>query len=186
MDWLTFVSKLVDSLAWPATVAFAVYQLRDKLGELLPRLRKIKHKDTELEFAELVEELVQEKAAEPEEPATPRSAELDHQFQFLMNLAEIHPRSAVLESFRTLETAAAKRAAELHPEAARSARSPLALQKMLKGEVLGPDGFHQFNQLRRLRNEAAHAEDFDIRGMPVEAYVDIALSLAARIERSAA
>jgi len=53
---------------------------------------------------------------------------------------------------------------------------------MLKGEVFDSQQYHQFNQLRKLRNEAAHTEDFDVRGMPVEAYIDIALSLAARLE----
>ena len=100
-----------------------------------------------------------------------------------MRLADISPRSAVLESFRAVESAAAKKAARIYPEIeSRHARSPLQLQEMLKGEVLSKQEYYQFNQLRKLRNEAAHAEEFDIRGMPIEAYIDVALSLAARLE----
>jgi uncharacterized protein YutE (UPF0331/DUF86 family) len=184
MDWKTFVAQIIDTLAWPAVVLLVVYQLRDKIAELLPRLKKFKHKETEIEFAEGVTELVQEReATEGAEIELPRSDEFRDQFDFLMRLANISPRSAVIESFRILEAAAAKKAARLYPhEEGRSVRSPLQLQKMLKGEVFDSQQYHQFNQLRKLRNEAAHTEDFDVRGMPVEAYIDIALSLAARLE----
>lgn len=184
MDWKTFIAQVIDSLAWPSVVVALVVLLREKIAELIPRLKRFKHKDTEIEFTEGVTELVQEReAAGIEDQAIPRTDEYQDQFTFLMRLADISPRSAVLESFRAVESAAAKKAARIYPETeSRHARSPLQLQKMLKGEVLSKQEYYQFNQLRKLRNEAAHAEEFDIRGMPVEAYIDIALSLAARLE----
>lgn len=184
MDWKTFISHVIDSLAWPGVVIILVVLLREKVAELIPRLKRFKHKDTEIEFTEGIAELVQEREATGgEDQEIPRSDEYQDQFSFLMRLADISPRSAVLESFRVVESAAAKKAARLYPEIeSRYARSPLQLQKMLKGEVLSKQEYYQFNQLRKLRNEAAHAEEFDIRGMPVEAYIDVALSLAARLE----
>jgi len=188
MDWLTFFSNIVESLVWPATVIVAIYLMREKLGELLPRLKRFKHKDTEVEFAQAVEELALERAQEGEVLGPQkRSKELNELFGFLMQLAEISPCSAVLESFRTLETAAAKKVARLYPDSEHKAAGwPLQLQRLLKGEVLSKDDYYQFNQLRKLRNEAAHTEGFDVRGKPIEAYIDIALSLAARLERDAA
>ncbi|MDC8802221.1 hypothetical protein PRZ61_01990 [Halomonas pacifica] len=184
MDWKTFFSQIIDSLAWPAVTVFVVVLLRDKITDLLPRLKKFKHKETEIEFTEGVAELVQEREAqgiEGEELA--QKNEYQNQFGFLSRLADISPRSAVLESFRIVESAAAKKAARLYPDLeSRYARSPLHLQKMLKGEVLSRNEFYQLDQLRKLRNEAAHAEEFEVRGMPVEAYIDIALSLASRLE----
>ena len=57
MDWKTFIAQIINSIAWPLVVVFIVYQLKDRLAELLPRLKKLKHKDTELEFAEKLNEL---------------------------------------------------------------------------------------------------------------------------------
>lgn len=183
MDWKTFIAQVIDALAWPAVVVFLIYQLRDKITELLPRLKKFRHKETELEFTEGVTELVQEREASGiayEE--LPQSDEYKANFDFLMRLAELSPRSAVIEAFRMVEAAAAKRAARLYPSMeGKVGYSPLKLQKILKGDVFDPQEYHQFNQLRKLRNEAAHTEDFDVRGMPVEAYIDIALSLTARL-----
>jgi len=92
MDWKTFVAQIIDTLAWPAVVLLVVYQLRDKIAELLPRLKKFKHKETEIEFAEGVTELVQEReATEGAEIELPRSDEFRDQFDFLMRLANISP-----------------------------------------------------------------------------------------------
>ena len=187
MDLLTFISNLVDSLAWPITVGVVIYLLREKIGELLPRLKRLKHKDTELEFVQGVEKLASERSQEGDITVPlQRSDELRDQYQFLIKLANVSPRSAVQEAFRVLETAAAKRVARLYPDIDhKRPGSPLQLQKLLKESVLSKDEFNEFNKLRMLRNEAAHAHDFEVSGMPIEAYIDIALSLAARLDRDA-
>ncbi|MVT30302.1 hypothetical protein GO496_26250 [Acidovorax citrulli] len=42
MDWLTFISKLIDSIAWPVAAVLLGLIFRKKLAELLPLLRKVK------------------------------------------------------------------------------------------------------------------------------------------------
>lgn len=184
MDWKTFFSQTIDSLAWPAVAVFVVVLLRDKITELLPRMKKLKHKETEIEFTEGVTELVQESRTHGigGEELT-QNDEYNNRLDFLYRLADISPRSAVLESFRVVESAAAKKIARLYPELeTQNIKAPFHLQKMLKDEVLSKNEFYQFDQLRKLRNEAAHAEEFDVRGMPVESYVALALSLASKLE----
>ncbi len=186
MDWKEFFASLVGSLAWPAVVAYLAFLLKDKLAELLPKLKRFKHKDTELEFVQAVEELqkeVSEAQAEQPVPAEP-DKELEEQYSFLARLSEISSRSAVLEAWRIVEGAAAKAIAKAYPELeGRGVLSPLHMQKMLQGKVLSKSEWRQFDELRRLRNTAAHAEEFDLKGMPIEAYLDIALTMARRIER---
>lgn len=184
MDWKMFFAQIIDSLAWPSVAVFVVFLLREKITDLLPRLKRFRHKETELEFTEGITELVQERQAQGiQNNEVEQTEEYQDQFSFLARLAEISPRSAVLEAFRIVEAAAAKKAARTYPDLeSRHAKSPLHLQKLLKGEVLAKNEFHQFDQLRRLRNEAAHTEEFDVKGMPVEAYIDIALSMASRLE----
>ncbi len=184
MDWKTFIAQVIDSLAWPGVAVFVVFLLRDKIMDLLPRLKKFRHKETEIEFTEGVTELVQERQAQGiQNNEVEQTDEYQDQLSFLSRLAEISPRSAVLEAFRIVEAAAAKKAARIYPDLdSRYPKSHLHLQKLLKGEVLTKNEFHQFDQLRRLRNEAAHAEEFGVKGMPVEAYIDIALSMASRLE----
>ncbi len=185
MDWKTFISNIIDSLAWPALIAFIVWQLRDNIASLLPRLRKFRHKDTELEFAEGVNELVKDREIEgvDKEPQKEKKPELRDQFDFLVKLADISPRSAVQESFRVLERATENAVIKAYPDLdTRKFRSPLHMQQLLKDKVLSKQQFHEFNQLRTLRNKAAHAPEFKLHGMPIEGYIDIALSLANSLE----
>ena len=48
--------------------------------------------------------------------------------------------------------------------------------------MLSKNQYHQFNELRQLRNQAAHMEDFELKNMHIGAYVDIALTLANNLE----
>jgi hypothetical protein len=183
MDWRTFFSKLAESLAWPFVVLSIVLVLRKDIADLLPRLRKLKHKDTELEFAERVAELAKEVEPRTEgEKVQFSESSLSDQFDFILKLAAIAPRSAVLEAFRVLEAAALKAVALTYPNLdANEQRNQSQLFSLLKGSVLDLNQFHQFNELRRLRNNAAHADRFELRGIPIESYINIALSLANQI-----
>lgn len=41
VDWLTFVSKAIDALAWPITIAFLVLKFRDRFQDLLGKLTEV-------------------------------------------------------------------------------------------------------------------------------------------------
>jgi hypothetical protein len=50
MDSLTFLTKIVDSLAWPAVAVIIAFILRKKLNEIIPSLKKFKAGPIEAEF----------------------------------------------------------------------------------------------------------------------------------------
>ena len=50
MDWLTFVSGLIDSLAWPLVALILDLVFRKKLLELITTLKKLKAGPVEAEF----------------------------------------------------------------------------------------------------------------------------------------
>lgn len=52
MDLLTFLSKIIESLTWPAGIVVIVLMLKSPIGSLLPLLRNLKYKDLELKFGE--------------------------------------------------------------------------------------------------------------------------------------
>lgn len=186
MDWKTFLAQIINSSAWPLVVVFIVYQLKDRLAELLPRLKKLKHKDTELEFAEKLNELaIDSEAIKGNTLPIERKPELNEQFNFLLKLADISPRSAVLESYRVLETALAKAVTKVYPELEKKTLlNNMQIQKLLHGKILSAHQYHQLKELKHLRNQAAHMEDFDLQGMHIEAYIDIALTLVNNLENT--
>lgn len=182
---MTFTVEMTKALAWPVAVALGIFYFKGEVAKLLPRLKKLKHKDTELEFAERIEELAKDVAASGEKLQPPAPGErLSNDYEVLMRLSDISPRSAVTEAFRTVEAAAARALTKAYPELREQrAMPPIQLLKLLRGKVLDEQSYRQLNELRMLRNNAAHNEDFSLHGMPIEAYVDIALTIAGALDR---
>jgi len=50
MDYLTFIEKIISHLAWPVVVVVMAGLFRRQVENLLSRLVKAKHKDTEIDF----------------------------------------------------------------------------------------------------------------------------------------
>ncbi len=183
MDWKTFIVEVIKATAWPIVFIIVAFQLKDRISELLPRIKKLKHKDTELEFAEGVSKLVREQEAEgiKHDEKLPTD-EANEKYGFLIKLADISPRSAVLEAFREIEHASAQTISKMPVESsAHGGRLPINMQRQLAETSLSKGEVRMFNQLRMLRNKAAHDRDFNLHGMPVEAYVELSLNLANRI-----
>ena len=98
---LAVVIQSVAGLAWPAAFVLAVYLFREKLTELLPRLR-VKHKDWEASFR--LDQAEKEAAQLPPGPdvlpeALPTPEEKDRFGQ----IAKLSPSAAILEIRRELE-----------------------------------------------------------------------------------
>lgn len=50
MDTLTFITKIIEQLSWPIAAVMISIILKGPIENLLSRLNKAKHKDTEFEF----------------------------------------------------------------------------------------------------------------------------------------
>ena len=127
MDWLQFFSSLVSSLAWPVTLLAVVFILRGNLGTLFPFIERLKYKDFEIEFRNSLQELAEKsrkafpnvQTIEMEASGIPRDR--------LYSLAEISPRSAILEAWLQVEMASAEVLQKHEPSYASKAMAPLRL-----------------------------------------------------------
>ena len=102
----------------------------------------------------------------------------------LYALAEVSPRSAILEAWLQVEAAAAEVIRAREPESAAKAASmaPLRLgEKLNRHDILTGTQLEIFHQLRALRNKAVHVGDAVFRSDEVAEYIALASSLAAKI-----
>jgi hypothetical protein len=182
MDWLTFISKLFDTLAWPTVVLIVFFTFKEKLTDLIPFLRKLKIKDIEAEFGaglrEIGEKLATAYLTEPGN--TPEKPQPESPREQLVRLAENAPRAAVLEAWLLVEHSAV-RLIQHQNVADRSLRmvGPTIIRKYLdKTEVVTPDQRDSFTKLRDLRNKVVHLADVTLPLEEVIEYVDLALSLS--------
>lgn len=67
MNWKEFSAEIIKAIAWPITVGLIIYLLRREIEKLLQRLLKFRHKDTEVEFSKVKDEIEKsEKQRNPE------------------------------------------------------------------------------------------------------------------------
>jgi hypothetical protein len=161
MDWLTFIAQLISALAWPVTLIVIILVLRRPLTELFPLVRRLRFQGIELDFSREIQALVYEARGQLPRVHSVLNAEGPLRTQCI-ELAQVSPRTVVLESWIQLEKAAID-ASRRHGLKLKSAElhSPLIL-----GQALEESSFLEgntpmiYHQLRNLRNAAAHASEF--------------------------
>ncbi len=171
---MTFVSKLVETLAWPAVVLIVVSLLRKELGALFAILKKVKAGPVEAEFEREINEL--KSVADAELPAVEQQALVTSGQNELEQLAQVNPRAAIIESWRRLELAARKALSRLGITMSwRDAASPIAhARNLARNALLSQEELVLFNDLRNLRNMSVHAENFSPTLDAALSYIEVA------------
>ena len=169
--------KLLDILAWPATVLVILYFIKDKLPELFQRMSSLEVGSFKAEFNEGLKEL--EEIAET--PSTQTTSYLyDSKAIQLQKLAEISPNGAVVDAWREVELASLS--AALHNGL--NVRGPkgrvagnAAIKELSNAGVINDKMAAVYKQLKNLRNQAAHHEG-QISSAQAKEYALAALEMA--------
>jgi hypothetical protein len=163
MDWLTFISKLIDSMAWPVAAVLLSLIFRKKLAELLPLLRKVKAGPLEAEFEIATKQVLAstaELAAKERKTDTPQiedKSSLEDTASKLLT-ARSEPTATIIEGWSTLD-------GELHKLGRQTGINgdPLLSEAKLYREIMDSDVLpietrNLVQDLRQLRNQVAHAK----------------------------
>ena len=179
---LDFISHLVSSLAWPATVLTTIFLLRRHIQTLVPLVRTVKYSDVEIRFGQEVAEL--KRATDIGELPNSKEPAQDGQWKTLIRMAEVRPRTAIRGAWNEVDSSMRKLAAAKHVQIADAAES----MPMVIGAILLNQGFISNTQyelmqkLRLLGHEAERAEPDGITTDSAAEYVGLALRLAASID----
>lgn len=172
---MTFVSSLVQSLAWPAFVFGIVVLLRQPLGEALSHgIRRLKAGPLEVEFDQEAVEVRQDIRRIPEVAAAEPHRLPVSLADELANLVEVSPRAAVLEAFTRIE----ERLDQLLDKASVEYKGTIggtALAKLaFDRELISPETRDAVQGLSVLRNLAAHSPRDNIGADRARDYVTMA------------
>ena len=183
MNWRQFIAAIISSLAWPATLVVAILILKNQLPAIFPFIERLKYKGIELEFRKSVQELTEKsRGALP----APELGEFANDRNQLYTLAELSPRSAILEAWLQVETAAAEALQSRDPSLASQVRmaAPLRIGELLnRRQIINAQQLEIFHRLRALRNQAVHISGATFQLNEVIEYIDLALSLASQIRK---
>ena len=185
MDWLTFISKVIASLAWPGALVVVLLIVKKELPALARSLRKFKFKDVELEFGEGAKAVASEaKEVVPVKPNVPLAGRSKEDLvNRLYMFTEFAPRAAIIEAWLVVEGAAVALVQKRSGKPLTSMPGPMRLRdSLVRAEVLNSKQIEVFESLRTLRNQAVHYPDADFTQESVRSYVDAALTMAAYLE----
>ena len=157
MDWLTFTSNLISSIAWPLSVFSVALLFRSELRGLFTSIKKLKWKDVEAEFGDEVEQIREEiKSVESDPDYVDSPVE-----EKLVRLIETHPHLAVLEGWKTLERSITNLSTKkLGTD--RSRPIQVHIEALAKSELLPKAMANAISNIREVRNKAAHDLDANV------------------------
>lgn len=179
--WLEFYSSLVDSLSWPTVVLILAFIFRTQIRSLLKKIDSVRIGDREVKFAREMEVATKQARMAGLSGPINRSRERevpDDVSQFLMQ--KVHssgndPWSTVIGSWsdveRELVSTCERLELPLMPSENYSFRETT---RVLQSSGQLDEGVSKLlDQLRYLRNVAAHGAPFDISPSLGEAYEHI-------------
>lgn len=156
-EWLDFFSSLIDSLAWPAFGAIALYVFRAEARELIQNIRRFRAGTVDVEIGKRIDEI---KEGADELPVESVPAELDE--EKLRTAAELSPRGLLLDTWVVLEDELRKAAGRVEIDVGRRASALPVLRELEQGDYISPEVGAMIGEMRALRNRAAHHRDIEV------------------------
>jgi hypothetical protein len=176
--------SIARSIAWPCAIALIAWWFRSEIRALVPRLTRFRHNDTEFEFTQGVQRLLADAGRDHSLEPTTETPETttDDTLARLQEIAAISPRAAIVEAWIDVERSSADAVRRLNIPIDQNLRTPMQFISMLSTRHIDPSRMRQIEELRRLRNEAAHFPEFTVDDATVTDYIRLARSMAVFLE----
>jgi hypothetical protein len=178
---LGFVSEIVSSLAWPVTLLTCVLLLKRHLVALIPLVRTVKYSDVEIRFGQEVAQL--KKSADTADLPEAKASFRHGQWEALVRLAEVRPRTAIRSAWGHIETSIRELAKRRNTELTDAAEGmPMVIGAILLNQgAMSSEQYVLMQKLRMLLHEAERADAGSITTDSAVEYVALALRLAASL-----
>ena len=178
--------NLVDAIAWPAAAIWLGYIFRGEIRKLLGRVSALKYKDLEASFEKelAAAETEAQKVLPPKPPNNSISDEpvypnpYDERYEQLLRISDESPRAALLEAWVEVEAALMESAEEYMSGSARRVLPRKLMIELINNGKYPKTVLPLFEDLRRLRNEAAHTPEFEPTSRQTRRYLQMAIELS--------
>jgi hypothetical protein len=192
LDLFTFISKLVETLAWPTIVLFVLWKGRTRIITLLDRLENFEGWGAKLAFGKQLDQ-VEQKLAQvgpppsdvPFQPSLPPTEPFPDLTSRIAE-AELPPAYVVQEAWKRVEQAIRRAYEETStskdPPGSDSVFSMATYLGAVEGFKFSKDERDAIIELHNLRNKAVHAIDPQITITDALRYSDLANHLVSTIK----
>ena len=179
------VVKIIEALAWPIAMLILAFGFRTELRQVLGRITKFKYKELEATFDKELSEV--EKRInlyeQPQEKISVETPSETSEYAHLLRISEVSPRAAIAESWRILESTLDSLAVSMGMKTKIPMGARAVIRSLVDTKRADPSIARDYNQLRNLRNQAVHADEFEITQMEAERYAASALEFSTFLKR---
>lgn len=155
VTWRDFIASVVDSLAWPMSIAFVVLLLRTQIGALLEApVKRWKAGPVEVEYWEKAVEVAGAVAVAVD--GLPPPVEISAEVERTRRLAETVPTVAVVKAFGIVERRLREMAGTDGGEVPEELAAPALASGLRQRGLITPESDSAVRGLAALRNLAAH------------------------------
>ena len=179
------VIKLIDVLVWPLTVLILALVFKSQFGIILKRMNKFKYKDLEASFDKelsLVEKTTKETNKAVDKSTVNSRSTYEHTLARILKLAEVSPRACISEAWREIESVTIS-LIHAHGHDPRNVQMSKVFRGIVHDNGYSWSLYEDYKRLMRLRNQAVHADEFDINQEEAERYSHTAIDLAVFIKK---
>ncbi len=165
MDWLTFLSSIVGSVAWPIAAFAIAFLFRAQIRKLIDRIKRLSMGDNSVDFGERLDEAEAEAVTVLPSTAAPEQNAFLVPDERTQQLIALSPAAAVLESWRVIERKTLKMAEPVYSGLSRNRDGKRmftfrgAVKALFDDGMISSSTYALLLDLQQLRNAAAHTED---------------------------
>ncbi|MHC4620554.1 MAG: hypothetical protein ACYTEQ_22635 [Planctomycetota bacterium] len=175
---MEYVIRILDILAWPASVMVLLWVGRKPIEKLLSFIESVKYKDVEVKFGKQLAQVEEDVG----DTILDESNEVENKSE-LYALIEVSPSSAIIEAWKGLEIAARNKVKELMSPGEQYANAlHRPLDYLEYSGALIPSTARAIREMRGLRNQSAHAEGKVISKENAVQYSGLARAIKKQIE----
>lgn len=170
--------NLVVGIAWPVAVVWIAYFFKVEIRSLLDRMSQFKYKDVEAKFEiGLAEAEAKFLAIERFAPQLPLHPEITLKLESLRRIADVSPRAAIMEAWALVEDAAG-RSGFIQGATIPRVNPHLFVEELVRLGKLPKGSDSLLDQMRKLRNQAAHLPDFSLSQDEADRYLQLAARMS--------
>jgi hypothetical protein len=176
VDWNLFIVQMSRELAWPITVLVVILLLKSKLGDLLPRIEKLKHKDTEIAFSKALATVVEDANALP---VGVLSDDLKHEENRLFKIIDIASNRVVDQAFSLVD-----KELLIIDDFFSNNRNPIRLKhgrEIRKSAGLDAELEHKIKQVQYIRSSMHRNKKEAISVEETESYIELCFYLVSNL-----
>ncbi|CAD6881787.1 hypothetical protein [Methylomonas albis] len=169
---------LITGIAWPVAVVWIAYLFKGELRSLMHRMSQLKYKDVEAKFElGLAEAEAKVTVIEQSSPSILPRPEITSKLELLRRIADVSLRAAIMEAWVLVEDAAGK-SGFVQGAAVPRVNLRLFVEELVRLGKLPKGGDSLLDQMRRLRNQAAHLPDFSFNQDEADRYLQLATRMS--------